>query len=115
MPADRLVNIEVSATGTRGNDGRYIPGELTTIRAWVYKHDLTLEDIHEGGGSRDVVNRRWRVRYDSRIYTTPTSRMDVDDGGAHFNITHMNEITDQGRGRQPLRRRFIDLSGVHST
>ena len=26
---------------------RYIPGELTTIRAWVYKHDLTLEDIHE--------------------------------------------------------------------
>ena len=41
--------------------------------------------------------------------------MDVDDGGVHFNITHMNEITDQGRGRQPLRRRFIDLSGVHST
>ena len=115
MPADRLITVMVSATGTRGGSGRYIDGETTALRVWVYKHDLSLEDIVEAGGSRDTVNRRWRVRYDSRIYTTPTSRMDVDDGGAHFNITHMNEITDQGRGRQPLRRRFIDLSGVHST
>ena len=114
MPADRLINVEVSATGTRAMNGRYIPGELTTLRVWTTKHDLSLVDLVEQGGNRDVVTRSWRVRFDSRIYSTPTSHMDVD-GGVHFSITHMNEITDQGANRQALRRRWIDLTGVHST
>ena len=110
MPADRLINVEVSATGTRTMNGRYVPGDVTVIRTWTTKHDLSLEDLVESGGSRDVITRRWRVRFDSRIYTTPTSHMDVEDG-VHFSITHMNEITDQGRNNQTLRRRWIDLTG----
>ena len=114
MPADRLINVLVSATGTRSMNGRYIPGETTSLRTWCFKHDLSLEDVHESGGSRDVTNRRWRIRYDSRVYSTPTSLMDVLDGGLYFNVQNIAEVTD-GRGNQVFRRRWIDIEGTHST
>ena len=96
MPADRIIKVEVATVGMRDQHGRYVPGATTTIRTWCFKHDLSLEDIVEAGGNRDATNRRWRVRFDSRIYGTATSLIKVVDGGVDFSIESMNEITDQG-------------------
>ena len=115
MPADRQIIVKVESPGHRAHGGVWVPGTKTSIRTWAYKHDLSLTELVETEGTRDAANRRWRVRYDSRIYNSPTSMLEVADGALTFKVTHINEITDQGGNRQPLRRRFIDISGVHST
>ena len=67
----------------------------------------------ERQGTRDETSRDWRIRWDSRIALSPTTLLKVEDGGETFTITNMVEVTQQGRGEQDLRRRFLDLQGIH--
>ena len=60
----------------------------------------------------DTTRRDWRLRWDSRIAEIPVSRLAVVDGGLTFNVLNVVEVT--GR-RGELRRRFLDIQGVHST
>ena len=115
MPADRRITINVSSEGTRPPElqGEYVPGTVTAIGAWATRRDVSQELKVLSGGTRDETRRDWRIRWDSRIASTPVGRLTVDDGGETFTITNMIEITAQRRAPD-LRRRWIDLQGIHS-
>ena len=114
MPADRRITINVSEEGHRDEHGDYIPGAVTAIGAWASRRDVGQERKLERGGTRDETSRDWRVRWDSRIASTPTSRLKVEDGGETFTIRNMVEVTEQRRAPD-LRRRFLDLQGIHGS
>ena len=116
MPADRRITINVSAEGTRNEQhGEYVPGAITPIGAWASRRDQSLTDIATEGGTRDQGRRTWRVRWDARIANSPTRLLNVEDGPDTFTISNMVEVTHQRRGEPDLRRRFLDLEGLHST
>ena len=66
----------------------------------------------ERSGTRDETSRDWRIRWDANIAATPTSRLKVEDGAETFQIVNMVEVTQQ-RGGPNLRRKFLDLQGIH--
>ena len=76
MPADRLIDVLISATGDRDDRGEYIPGEVTTIRVWATKFDRSQEDIASEAGDREETRRDWRIRWDKRIADTPPPHTD---------------------------------------
>ena len=114
MPADRLVIVQVATPGDYNQHGEYVEGAKVEIRTWASRRDRTQEDIHEEGGVRDEARRDWRIRWDSRIANSSTRDIAVVDGTETFTISNMVEVTRQRQG-QDLRRRWIDLQGVHST
>ena len=83
MPADRRITINVMAEGTRLPElqGEYVPGEVTPIAAWARRRDMSEERRFDRGGTRSETTRDWRVRWDSRIASTPVARLKVEDGG----------------------------------
>ncbi len=115
MPADRIITVTVSTEGTRDNQGNYVPGQVTAVGVWASRRDRSAEDIEQEGGTRDETRRDWRIRWDSRIADVPVSRISVVDGGQTFNVLNMTEVTRQRRNEANLRRRWLDLQGVHTT
>ena len=111
MPADRLITVNVMAEGMRNEHGEFVDGAVTAVRTWATRFDKSQEDKEQEGGQLDTTRRDWRIRWDSRIANTPASRLEVVDG-VTFNVLNMVEVT--GR-RGELRRRFLDIQGVHST
>ena len=114
MPADRRITVNVEAEGTRNEYNEYVPGDVAALTVWASKYDLRLIDIEEAGGVRSEVTRRWRLRYDSRIYDTPVDRLEVVDGTQTFDITQVREVTAQ-RDAPDLRRKYIELTGIFTT
>lgn len=115
MPADRLITVNVYAAGARNEHGIYEEGPLSQYRQWATRRDLTQEDIESEAGIRDSTRRDWRIRWDSRIARVKVVFLEVVDGGETFNVENMVEVTRGGRGRQDLRRRFLDIQGVYTT
>ena len=117
MPADRRITINVSAEGTRPPElqGEHVPGTVTAIAAWALRRDISEERKIERQGTRTETLRDWRVRWDSRIASTPVTRLKVVDGTETFTITNMVEVTAQRGGAPDLRRRFLDLQGIRSS
>ena len=89
-----------------------MPGEFVDYPMWASRRDVSQERKVERQGTRDETSRDWRVRWDSRIANSPTSLLKVVDGGETFLITNMVEVTRQ-RGGPDLRRKFLDLQGIH--
>ena len=115
MPADRRITINVSAEGHRDPEhGEFVPGTVTALGVWASRRDKSLTDIATEGGTRGQGRRTWRIRWDSRIASSPTSLLTVEDGALTFTISNMVEVTAQ-RGSPDLRRRYIDLEGLHET
>ena len=114
MPADRRIIINVSEPGYRDPalQGEFVPGAVTPIGVWATRRDVGQERKTERQGTRDETSRDWRVRWDSRIALSPTNLLKVVDEGETFTITNMVEVTQQ-RGAPDLRRRFLDLQGIH--
>ena len=115
MPADRKLTINVTTPGMRNMHGEYVPGSTTAIAVWASRRDRSAEDVATEGGARGETRRDWRIRWDGRIALTPVSQLEVMDGGVSFNILKLIEVTRQGRGQPDLRRRFLDVQGVHTT
>ena len=113
MPADRRITINVSEEGTRDDHGDFVPGAVTALGVWATRRDVGQERKTERQGTRDETSRDWRIRWDARIALIPTNQLKVEDGGETFTIINMVEVTRQGRGEQDLRRRFLDLQGIH--
>ena len=113
MSADRLIAINVTAPGMRNQYGENVEGEVTPIRVWAARLDRSQEDIEQEGGTRGETRRDWRIRWDARIADTPTARLEVVDGALTFNVLNIIEVT--GRPGQMLRRRWLDIQGVHTT
>ena len=89
-----------------------MPGAVTALGVWASRRDVGQECKLERQGTRDETSRDWRIRWDSRIALSPTTLLKVEDGGETFTITNMVEVTQQ-RGAPDLRRRFLDLQGIH--
>ena len=117
MPADRRIIVQVQAEGYRDPDlqGEYVPGEVTPIEVWASRRDVGQERKIEREGTRTETLRDWRVRWDARIANSPTSLLTVEDGGESFTIVNMVEVIQQRGGLPDLRRKWIDLQGVHGT
>ena len=115
MPTDRLITVNVTGEGMRNQYGEFVPGVVTPIRTWASRRDQSQQDIIESGGQRDETRRDWRIRWDRRIADVPVSMLSVVDGGVTFDALNVIEVTRQGRGQADLRRRFLDLQGVHTT
>ena len=115
MPADRRIIVNVMAEGFRDPDrqGEYVEGEVTPIGAWARRRDVNEERRHFRGGTRSETTRDWRIRWHAQIAGTPVARLKVEDGGDTFNVINMVEVTEQRGGAPDLRRRFLDLQGVH--
>ena len=99
----------------RNMHGEYVPGSTTAIAVWASRRDKSQEDIETEGGTLDSTRRDWRIRWDRRIALALVSMLDVVDEGVTFNVLNMVEVTRQGRGQADLRRRFLDVQGVHAT
>ena len=115
MPADRRIVVNVSEPGYRDPalQGEWVPGAaITAIGVWATRRDVGQELKIERQGTRDETSRDWRIRWNSRIASSPTSLLKVEDEGETFNITNMVEVTAQ-RGGPDLRRKFLDLQGIH--
>ena len=114
MPADRRIIVQLQAEGYRDPDlqGELVPGAVTAIGVWATRRDVGQELKTERQGTRDETSRDWRIRWDARIALTPTYQMKVQDGEENFTVTNMVEVTEQ-RGGPDLRRKFLDLQGVH--
>ena len=115
MPADSRITVNLSEEGTRDEHGDYVPGAVTPIEMWASRQDVGQERKIERQGTRDETSRDWRIRWDSRIASSPTNLLKVEDGAETFNIINMVEVTEQRGGTPDLRRRFLDLQGVHGT
>ena len=115
MPADRRIIVNVMAEGTRPPElqGEHVPGAVTALGVWATRRDVGQERKLERQGTRDETSRDWRIRWNSRIASSPTSLLEVEDGGETFTIVNMVEVTEQRGGAPDLRRRFLDLQGVH--
>ena len=113
MPADRRIIVQVMGEGFRDPalQGEYVPGEVTPIAAWASRRDVSQELKVEREGTRGETSRDWRVRWDSRIASTPTARLKVVEGTETFQVINKVEVTEQRGGAPDLRRRWIDLSG----
>ena len=114
MPADRRITINVSAEGHRNEFGEFVEGTVTALGVWASRRDVGQERKLERGGTRDETSRDWRVRWDSRIASSHTSLLKVEDGEEIFTVTNMVEVSRQ-RGAPDLRRRFLDLQGIRSS
>ena len=115
MPADRRIVVNVSEPGYRDPalQGEWVPGAaITAIGVWATRRDVGQELKIERQGTRDETSRDWRIRWDARIALIPTNLLQVVDGGENFLVTNMVEVTAQ-RGGPNLRRRFLDLQGIH--
>ena len=112
MPADRRITVKVQGEGFRDPDlqGEFVPGAVTPIAMWASRRDVSQELKIEREGTLDDTNRDWRIRWNSKIASTPTARLKVEDGET-FQVVNMVEVTRQGRGEPNLRRRFLDLTG----
>ena len=110
MPHDRLITVNVQSLGHRDQHGNYIDGVVTPILTWATRRDRFQDDIETEGGVLDSTRRDWRIRWNRLIANTPTSRLEVDDGGVIFNALNMVEVTRE-RG-EPLRRRALVIQGV---
>ena len=115
MPFDRRISVNITGPGMQNQYNEYVPGDVTALTVWASKYDLRLIDVEEAGGVRSEVTRRWRIRYDPRIYDTPVDRLEIVDGAQTFNITQTREVTAQGRDRPDLRRRFMELTGIFTS
>ena len=117
MPADRRITVQVQGEGFRDPDlqGEYVTGAVTPINVWASRRDVGQERKLERQGTRDETSRDWRIRWDSRIASSPTSLLKVEDGGETFTITNLVEVTAQRGGAPDLRRRWIDLTGIRSS
>ena len=104
----------MSTEGSRNEHGEFVPGTMTPIGVWASRRDVSQERKIERQGTRTETLRDWRVRWDSRIANSPTTLLKVDDGAETFTIINMVEVTEQRSG-QDLRRRFLDLQGLHGT
>ena len=113
MPGGRRIIIKLSEEGTRNDQGEYVPGAVTDLGVWASRRDVGQELKIERQGTRDETSRDWRVRWDSRIASSPTSLLKVEDGAETFTIINMVEVTAQRGGAPDLRRKWIDLQGVH--
>ena len=118
MPLDRKITISVSAPGYRDNNGRYVEGATTTFNVWATRHDKTLTDVAEAGGSRTEILRTYRIRWLRELNWTNTNQIKVGDGSFSvvaitdpytpivWSVDKLIEVTDRdGSGR----RRFMDL------
>ena len=114
MPADRRIIVQVMGEGFRDPalQGEYVPGAVTSLGVWARRRDISEERKVEREGTRTETLRDWRIRWDARIALIPTNLLQVVDGGETFTITNMVEVTRQ-RGAPDLRRRFLDLQGIH--
>ena len=114
MPADRRIIVNVSEPGYRNPDlqGEFVPGAVTPIGVWATRRDVGQERKVASGGARDETSRDWRIRWNSRIALSPTNQLKVVDEGETFTVTNMVEVIEQ-RGGPDLRRRFLDLQGIH--
>ena len=115
MPADRKITINVATPGMRNEHGEFVPGTTIVIPAWASRRDRSAEDVATEGGARGETRRDWRIRWDKRIAAAPVTMLSVVDEGLMFNVLNMIEVVRQGRGQPDLRRRFVDLQGVHTT
>ena len=113
MPAGRRIIVNVSTEGHRNEHGELVPGAITALGVWASRRDIDQELKIERGGTRDQTTRDWRIRWDSRIALSPTTLLKVEDGGETFTVTNMVEVTQQRGGAPDLRRRFLDLQGIH--
>ena len=113
MPADRRIVVNVSTAPTRNEHGELVPGAITPIGACASRRDVSQELKIERQGTRDETSRDWRVRWDSQIANSPTTLLKVEDGGETFTVINMVEVTEQRGGAPDLRRRWIDLQGIH--
>ena len=69
------------------------------LNVWATIRDENLEHVIElGRMSRETV-RRWRVRWDDRIYDHPLVLLKVVDRGDTFGILNVAEVSRQGRQR----------------
>ena len=89
-----------------------MPEAVTALGVWASRRDVGQERKVERQGTRDETSRDWRIRWDSRIALTSTSLLQVEDEGETFTVTNMVEVIEQ-RGAPDLRRRFLDLQGIH--
>ena len=113
MPMDRRITIVIEAEGTRDSSGNYDPGPTTSHPAWATRRDRSQEDIQQEGGTADSTRHDWRVRWFPLLANTPASRASVIEDGVTFGVLNKAEVT--GRPGQNVRRRFIDLQGIHTT
>ena len=114
MPADRRIIVNVSEPGYRDPalQGEWVPGAVTPIGVWASRRDKSLTDIATEGGTRNQGRRNWRIRWDARIANSTTANLEVVDASLTFTISNMVEVIEQ-RGGPDLRRRFLDLQGIH--
>ena len=109
MPTDRRITIRLEP------DRREEGSALRTFDVWASKKDADLESIVELGAQRQETLRVWRIRWNETIYNYPLIWVDVVDEGQVFDVRNLVEVTDQGKGRPNIRRRWMDLTGVLST
>ena len=83
MPADRRIIVKVQGEGFRDPDlqGEYIEAVVTDYPMWASRRDVSQELKIQREGTRDETSRDWRVRWNSRIASTPLARLKVEDGG----------------------------------
>ena len=99
MPADRRVTVHIEEEGYRNMYGEYVPGPILDLLKWATKDDLSLEDIEDTGGVYASITRRWRIRWDARIYHATLATMTITEDGLVFNA--LSIVESHGPGRQP--------------
>ena len=118
MPADRRIIVQVQAEGFRDPalQGELVPGAIVDYPVWARRRDVSQELKIERGGASNATVRDWRVRFNQVFMdTTPLSRLKVTDGQDVFTVNNIVEVTEQRGGAPDLRRRWIDITGTHSS
>ena len=112
MPADRLVTLRISATGTRNEFGEFVPGEVSEFPGvWATVLDAGSSDLETGGGVQVVQRKEFTIRWRADVLEAGPSRLDVvDEYDRLFLTEELTENTDPNN-----RRRFVTVVGVATT
>ena len=117
MPADRRIIVQLEAEGYRDPDlqGEYVHGAITDYPVWARRRDVSQELKVEQSGAGDDTHRDWRVRFNPLFVETPLALLKVLDGIDTFAVINVVEVTEQRGGAPDLRRKWLDITGNHSS
>ena len=106
MGLDRRISVnEISSK--RDEHGNAVRTVAASYPIWAERMDKSLVDIESEGGSRDVINRGWRIRWITEIALLPASSLEIiDQRNQRFNVLNIVEVERAGR------RRYLEIAAV---
>ena len=113
MPLDRPIIIGIRGADDFDDAGHFVAGPLTEYPVWATVVDLSaIREVRTtgGGGSRNQIDRIYRIRWFQELALAPPTSVEVtSELGHHFGPILVGSISEYVGRFQDMRRRWLDI------